>query len=112
GELNKATGGQGGAILAGLAGVLGSTNLIPRDNEGRVNLKIGLGGLVSNPKIASLAFGPGTTGTAAQQPATPKQQVQQQIEKQVEKKIEQKKQDIQQELQKEAAKKLKGLFGK
>jgi uncharacterized protein involved in outer membrane biogenesis len=104
-----------GTALAGVAGLLGAVSLVPRDNEGRVNLKFGLGGLVSNPKIASFAFGPGTTGTAAQQPATPKQQVRQQVEEkkqEVRQNIEQKKQEVKQELQKKAAEKLKGLFGR
>jgi hypothetical protein len=101
-----------GTALAGVAGLLGSVSLIPRDNEGRVNLKFGLGGLVSNPKIASLAFGAGSSGSAAQQPATPKQQVQQEVKKQVEQKVEEKKQEVKQEIQKQAAKKLKGLFGR
>jgi uncharacterized protein involved in outer membrane biogenesis len=111
GAINRATGGN--AALAGVAaGLLGSMNLIPRDNEGRVNLKIGLGGPVSNPKPTSLAFGAGSTGAAAQQPATPKEQVKQEVQKQVGQTVEQKKQEVKQEIQKEVGKKLKGLFGR
>jgi uncharacterized protein involved in outer membrane biogenesis len=103
-----------GTVLAGLAGLLDNVNVIPRDNEGRVTLKIGLGGLVAKPAISSISFGAGNAdnGTAEQQTVTPKQQVQQQIEKQVENKVEQKKEEVKQEIQKKAAEKLKGLFNR
>ena len=96
----------GGTALAGLAGMLDKVDVIPRDKEGRVTLRFGLGGPVSRPALSSLAFGEGTAGggsAMAQQPA-PKQQVQQQAG--------QKKNEVKQEIQKKTVTKLKGIFGK
>jgi DNA-binding transcriptional MerR regulator len=116
GLINQAQG--KGTALAAVAGLLNQVNLVPRDNEGRVTLKVGLGGLVASPKISSLAFGEGTAGgTTEQQPATPQQQVQQEVKQQVEEKkqevrqkVEQKKEEVKEEVTKKAAEKLKGLF--
>jgi hypothetical protein len=98
----------GGTALAGLAGMLDNVNVIPRDKEGRVSLKIALGGLVANPKISSLAFGEGTAGASTEQQPAPKQQAQQQIRQQAV----QKKNEVKDEIQKKAVDKLKGIFGR
>jgi uncharacterized protein involved in outer membrane biogenesis len=81
--------------FAGAAGLLDNMNMIPRDNDGRVTLKFGLGGPVGSPKLTGLAFGEGTTGGAAQKTTTPQQQVREKVQQAVE----EKKQEIQQKVE-------------
>jgi hypothetical protein len=114
--------------LAGAAGLLDNMNMIPRDPDGRVTLKFGLGGPVANPKVTGLAFGAGSTGTGEQKAATPQQQVGQQVQQAVEEKkqevlqkVEEKKEEVLQKVEEETKKaeeqvqqkakdKLKGLL--
>jgi uncharacterized protein involved in outer membrane biogenesis len=123
---NIAKGMLGKTQLAGAAGLLDKTNLVPRDKENRVTLKFGLGGPVASPKATSLAFGEGAAGTSAQQQPTPKQQVQeqvqqkvQQVQQQAKQVVEQKKEEVKVEVKKAETQakdqvkgKLKGIFGK
>jgi len=103
--------------FAAASGLLDNANLIPRDNENRVTLKFGLGGLVSNPTISSLAFGAGATGKNAQQQTTLKQQVQEKVQQQVNQVVEQKKVEAKVEIKKvettvkqKVQDKIKGIF--
>jgi uncharacterized protein involved in outer membrane biogenesis len=114
----------GGTQLAGAAGLLNNMSLIPRDGEGRVTLKFGLGGPVAQPKVTGVAFGAGTTGAAQQKAATPQQQVREQAKQVVEQKkeevkqvVEEKKEEAKQEVKKaeeqvkqKAKNKLRGLL--
>jgi uncharacterized protein involved in outer membrane biogenesis len=114
----------GGTQLAGAAGLLDNMSLIPRDGEGRVTLKFGLGGPVAQPKVTGLAFGAGTTGAAEKKAATPQQQVREQVKQVVEQKkeevkqvVEEKKEEAKQEVKKaeeqvkqKAKDKLRGLL--
>jgi hypothetical protein len=120
-----------GTRFAGAENMLDNVNGIPRDNEGRVTLKFGLGGPVGGPRVTGLGFGEGATGSPARQQATPRQSVQQKVQQVVTEKkqeviqqvedtkaeaqqrLEQEKQRAQEELRKreaEAKKKLGGLL--
>ena len=74
-----------GTQYAGATGLLDNVDLVPRDRDGRVTLRFGLGGPVAGPKISGLAFGEGTAGKgaapapASRQPSTPQQAVQQKV---------------------------------
>jgi hypothetical protein len=102
-----------GTKFAAAAGILDNISMIPRDNEGRVSLKFGLGGLVASPKISSIAFGESAgSGNSTQPQASAKQQVQQQAQQQVQQKVEQIKQNTEEQLRQKIGGKLKGLFNK
>jgi hypothetical protein len=114
----------GGTQLAGAAGLLDNMSLIPRDGEGRVTLKFGLGGPVAQPKVTGIAFGAGTAGASEKKAATPQQQVREQVKQVVEQKkeevkqvVEEKKEEAKQEVKKaeeqvkqKAKDKLRGLL--
>ncbi|MBN1127860.1 MAG: hypothetical protein JXA71_02665, partial [Chitinispirillaceae bacterium] len=114
----------GNTQLAGAAGLLDNMNLLPRDSDGRVTLKFGLGGPVASPKVTGLAFGAGSTGSGGHNAATPQQQVREQVQQKVEEKkqeiqqkVEEKKEEVREEVKKaeeqvkqKAKDKLKGLL--
>jgi hypothetical protein len=100
-----------GTKFAAAAGILDNINVIPRDNEGRVTLKFGLGGMVANPKIASIAFGEGTVAGGSTQPQAPaKQPVIEEKKQEVQQKVEQAKVNVEEQIKQKAREKLQGLF--
>lgn len=107
GTLDNALKGTG---LAGASGLLDQVG-IPADSDGRVTLKIGLGGTSSNPKASFLGFGPGAKTQGSQQPSAKQQvtekvqdvinQKKEQLQKKVEKTVEEQRSKVEAEIQKQ-----------
>jgi len=98
---------QGTAAGAAVAGMVDNVNLVPRDNNGRITLTFGLGGLVSGPKVTGMGFGAGTTQKQQAAP-TPQQSIKQQVTQVIQEKkqevvqqVEQKKAEVQQTIEQE-----------
>jgi hypothetical protein len=87
---------------------------IPADNQGRVTLKLGIGGSVSDPKVSFKGFGEGTAG--ASEESSPKEKVLQNVQEniqeqkeQLEQKLAEEKRLAEQKMKEEAARKQKNL---
>jgi len=128
-----------GTKFAGVASSLVDNVGIPSDNEGRVTIKINLGGTLTKPEASFAGFGEGTSKSSSAGAATAKQKVTEQVKQAITEKKEELKENIdeqkakleaeakqnleqekaaleaqakqkEEQLKNEAKKKLKGLF--
>lgn len=83
-----------GTKYSGLASNMVDNVGIPTDKQGRITLKMGLNGPISDPKAKFIGFGEGSGGTSQK----PRQSVKKQVTKKVKAAIDQKKQEAQRRL--------------